>query len=132
MPQSLDVLPICGQPQTLLDDGTGGVVLHVEQVLHVPGHLIHTGAQVGALKVRHGLMVLLPHGVLLIVDLEEHDRHLDGGGEAALTQGSEGDECHLLDGAVELTADDGPHPRLCGVQWYHQADLTHVQAMVLR
>jgi hypothetical protein len=47
MPQPLDVLLVCSQPQTLLDDGHGGGVLQVEQVLRVLGHFSHTGVEVG-------------------------------------------------------------------------------------
>jgi hypothetical protein len=85
MPQPLDVLPVCGQPQMLLDDGLSSAVLQVQQVLHVPGHLSHTGVEVRALRVGHGHKALLPHGVLLIMNQEERGRHLSGGGEAALT-----------------------------------------------
>jgi hypothetical protein len=129
MPQPLGMLPVCGQPQMLLDDGPGDVVLQVEQVLRVLGHLSHTGMEVGALGVGHGHKALLPHRFLLIMNQEERDRHLDGDGEMALIQGGEGDECCLLDGVVELTVDDGPHPWVHGVEGYHQADLPHIQAM---
>jgi hypothetical protein len=80
------MLLIHGQMHTLLDDGPAGVVLQVEQVPHVLGHHSHTGVDVRALEVGHGLRVLLPHGVLLILDLEEQNWHVDSGGEAALTQ----------------------------------------------
>jgi hypothetical protein len=116
--------------QTLLDDGPGGVVLQVEQVLHVLGHLSHTSVEVGggvALGVGHGHEALLPLGVLLIMIREECGRHLGGGGKAVLRQGDEGDECRLLDGVVELTANDGPHPWAHGVEGYHQVDLPYVQ-----
>jgi hypothetical protein len=119
MPQPRDVLPVSGQSQTLLDDSPGVVVLQVEQVLSVLGHLSHTGKDVGALGVRQGHKALLPHGVLLIVDREERARHLGGGGKVALTHGGEDDECCLLDGAIKLTADNGPHPHVCGVKGYH-------------
>jgi hypothetical protein len=88
--------------------------------------------EVGALEVRHGLKALLPYGVLLIMNQEEHDRHLCGSDEAALTLGSEGNECRLLDGVVELAVDDSPHPWLHRVEGYCQDDLTHIQAMGLR
>jgi hypothetical protein len=39
----------------------------------------------------------------------------------------EGDECRLLDGVVELAANDGPHPWACGVEGYYQVDLPYVQ-----
>jgi hypothetical protein len=82
--------------------------------------------EVGALGVRHDHKALLPLGVLLIVNREEHSRYLGGGGKAALTQGGEGDECRLLDDAVKLAVNDGPHPWVCGVERYHQADVPHV------
>jgi hypothetical protein len=85
-------------------------VLQVEQVTHVLGHHCPSGAEVWALEVGHSLEVLLPHGVLLILDWEECDRHLGGGGEAALTQIRESHVCHLLDGVVNLIADDGSYP----------------------
>jgi hypothetical protein len=50
-------------------------------------------------------------------------------GEAALTQGGECDSCRLLDGLIQLDADDGCHPRLRRVEGYHHADLTPVLAM---
>jgi hypothetical protein len=100
MPQPLGVLLVCGQPQTLLDDGPVGIVLQVEQVLCVHGHLSHTGMEVGALRVGHSHKALLPHRVLLITNREERRRHLSSGGEVALTLGGEGDKCHLLDGLL--------------------------------
>jgi hypothetical protein len=50
----------------MLYAGSGGVVLQVEQVLHVLGHHSHHDAEAGALEVRHGLKMLLPYVVLLI------------------------------------------------------------------
>jgi hypothetical protein len=126
MPRPLGVLLVCGQPQTLLDDGPGCVVLQVEQVLCILGHLSHTVMEVGALGAGHSHKALVPHGVFLIMNREESGRHLDSGGEVALTKSGEGDECHLLNGAVELAADDGPHPWVYGVEGYHHADLPHV------
>jgi hypothetical protein len=46
----------------LLDDGPAGVVLQVEQVPHVLGHLCPINAETWALKVTHGLEVQLPVG----------------------------------------------------------------------
>jgi hypothetical protein len=69
----------------LLDDGPTDVVLQVEQLTHVLGHLCPTGTEVQAHNVAHGLEVLLPLELLLIVDREESDRHVGGGNEAALT-----------------------------------------------
>jgi hypothetical protein len=71
--------------RTLLDDGPAGVVLEVEQVPGVLGHLCPTGAETWALKVAHDLEALLPLGILRVVDRNKHDRHVDGGGEAAVT-----------------------------------------------
>jgi hypothetical protein len=85
--------------------------------------------EVGALEVGHDLMALLLYGVLLITKREERDMHLYGSGEVALTQGGEGDECRLLNGVIELAADDGPYPRLHGVEGYHQTDIIHIRAM---
>jgi hypothetical protein len=53
-------------------------------------------------------------------ELEERDRHLCGSGEVALTPGGEGNECHLLNGTINLTAHDGPHPWLHRVERYRQ------------
>jgi hypothetical protein len=83
------------------------------------------------LEVGHSLEVLLPHGILLIVDREERDQHVGGGGEAALTQYSESRVCHLLDGVVKLTAADGSLPQRRRVQGYLHPDLAHVQTMGL-
>jgi hypothetical protein len=74
---------------TLLDDGPANVVLQVEQVPRVLVHLCRTGAEVWAGEVTHGLMALLPLRLILIPNREERDRRVSGGGEAALTQGSE-------------------------------------------
>jgi hypothetical protein len=102
----------------LLDDGPGKVVLQVERVLHVLSHHSHTDMEVRTLGVGHGHKVLLPYGVPLITNQEERNWHLRGSGEVALTQGGEGDMCHLLNGVVELTADDGSHPWLHRVEGY--------------
>jgi hypothetical protein len=61
MPQPLnlagggsDTLLVCRQTRMLLDACPGGVVLKVEQVLHVPSQRSHPGMEVRALKVEHG------------------------------------------------------------------------------
>jgi hypothetical protein len=46
-----------------------------------------------------------------------------------LAQGGESDVRHQLNAGVGLTADDGPRPRLCGVEGYRHADLTLVHAV---
>jgi hypothetical protein len=75
MPQPLNLA--CGgggtllvrrQTRTVLPGCPGGVVLEVEQVLHVLGQLSHPGMEVRALEVGHGLKVLLPYRVLLILN----------------------------------------------------------------
>jgi hypothetical protein len=68
----------------LLHDGSGGVVLQVEQVLHVLGHQSHAAIEVRALEFRHGRQVLLPHGIFLIPNQEKRDGHRCGSGDAAL------------------------------------------------
>jgi hypothetical protein len=42
--------------------------LEVEQVLRIPGQQNHPSMEVRALDVRHGLKVLPPYGVLLILN----------------------------------------------------------------
>jgi hypothetical protein len=139
MPQPLyhvrhkgSLLLIRGQTHTLLDDGLAGVVLQVEQVPRILGLHCPSGTEVWALEVGHGLEVLLPHRVLLIVNQEESDHHVGGGGEAALTQRSESHVRHLLDDGVKLVADNGSRPRHRGVKGYLHPDIAHVQAMGLR
>jgi hypothetical protein len=87
---------------------------------------------VWALKVRHGLEVLLPLRVLLIVDQEERDQHRGGGGKIALTQGGVSYVCHLVDGIIKLTVDNKSHPQHHGVKGYLHPDLIDVQAMGLK
>jgi hypothetical protein len=81
MPQPLElarssggVLLVCHQMHTLLHDAPGGVVLEVEQVLCVPSQRSHPRVEEKAFEVRHGLKVLLPYGVLLILNWEKRDR----------------------------------------------------------
>jgi hypothetical protein len=109
MPQPLNligggggILLIHHQTRTLLPGCLGGVVLEVEQVLHIPG--------------QHSLKELLLYGVLLILNWEKHDRQCCSSGEAVLTQGGESDVHHHLNAGVELATDDGPRPRLCGLK----------------
>jgi hypothetical protein len=45
--------------------------------------------EVRALEVGHGLMMLLPYGVLLIPSREKRDRHCCSSGEAVPAQGGE-------------------------------------------
>jgi hypothetical protein len=111
------------------DDSPGGVVMHVEHVLHVLGQYSHAGVEARALEVGHGLKTLLPHGILLVTNREERDWHHSGVGEVALTQGGEGDLCHLLDGLIQPDTNDSCHPRLRRVEGYRHVDLTLVLAM---
>jgi hypothetical protein len=83
------------------------------------------------LEVAHGLEVLLPRGVFLITNREEHNRYVSGGGEAALTQRRESHMCHLLAGVVDLAAKDGSLLQCHGVEGYLHPDLTHIHAMIL-
>jgi hypothetical protein len=50
-------------------------------------------------------------------------------GEVVLTQGGESHVRHQLNAGVGLAVDDGPRPRLHGVEGYRHADLTLVHAM---
>jgi hypothetical protein len=85
--------------------------------------------EVTPLGVGHGLKALLPHRILLVTDWKERDWHRGGVGEASLTQVGECDLCRLLDGLIQLDADDGCHKRLHRVERYHHVDLTLVLAM---
>jgi hypothetical protein len=136
MPQPLNLvsggsgtLLVRSQTRTLLYACPGGVVLKVEQVLHVPGHRSHPGVVVRALEVGHGLKTLLPYGVLLISNQEKRDRQCCSSGKAVLAQGGESDVRHQLNAGVGPAADDGPQPRLCGVKGYHHADLALVHVV---
>jgi hypothetical protein len=91
----------------LLHACPGGVVLKVEQVLHIPGQRNHPNVEVRTLKVRHGLKTLLPYGVLLISNLEKCDRQCCSSGEAVLAQGGEGHVRNQLNAGVRLAVDDG-------------------------
>jgi hypothetical protein len=72
------------QTRTLLHTRPDGVVLEVEQVLCIPGQRSHPGVEVSALEVGHGLKVLLPYGVLLILNQEKRDRQCCCSDEAVL------------------------------------------------
>jgi hypothetical protein len=81
MPQPLNLtgggngtLLVRRQMHTLLHACPGGVVLKVEQVLRVPGQRSHPDVEVRALEVGHGLKMLLPYGVLLILNRKKRDR----------------------------------------------------------
>jgi hypothetical protein len=117
MPQPLNLIGGGGgtllvhrQMHTLLPSHPGGVVLKVEQVLCIPGQQCHPSVEVRALKVRHGLKALLPHGVPLILNQEKCDRQCCSSNEAVLAQGGESDVCHHLNADVGFAADDGPQP----------------------
>jgi hypothetical protein len=81
---------------TLLDDDLDGVPLQVVHVLRVLGHRSHAGMEVRTLWVCHVLKTLPSHGLLLLTDQKQRDRHRGGVVEAALTQGGDGDMCCLL------------------------------------
>jgi hypothetical protein len=136
MPQPLKLaggvggaLLICRQTHTLLHNHSGGVVLEVEHILHVPGQQSHPGLEVRALEVKRGLQGLLPYGVLLIPNREKRDRQCCCSGKAVLARGGEGDVHHHVNTGVGLAAGDRPRPRLRGVEGYHHAKLTPIQAV---
>jgi hypothetical protein len=114
------------QTCTLLHAYPSGVVLKVEQVLCVSGQRSHPSVEVRSLEVGHGLKTLLPYGVLLILNRKKLNRQCCGSGEVVLAQGDESDVHHQLNAGVGLAADDGPRPRLRGVEGYRHADLTLV------
>jgi hypothetical protein len=70
------LLRVCLQTHMLLDDNATGVVLEVEQVLRVVGHLRPSSTELWAGEVTSGLEVLVPLGLLLLTDRKEHDRHV--------------------------------------------------------
>jgi hypothetical protein len=117
------------QTRTLLHAYPGGVVLKVEQVLRVPGQRSHPGVEVRALEVGHSLRTLLPYEVLLIPNQVKRDRQCCSSDEVVLAQGGESHVRHQLNAGVGLAADDGPRPRLRGVEGYRHADLALVHAM---
>jgi hypothetical protein len=121
------VFIVCSQTHTLLHDSPGGVMLQVEQVLRILGHHSHANIEVRTLKVRHGVKVLLPHGVFLILNRGKRYWHHGGSGKATLVQRGECNMGRLLDGSVGLTADDGPCPRILLVKGYRHAGLAYDQ-----
>jgi hypothetical protein len=115
MPQPLNLtggssgtLLVRRQTRTVLHACPGGVALKVEQVLHVPIQRSHPGMEVRALEVGHGLKMLLPYGVLLILNQKKHDRQCSSSSEAVLAQGGESDVRYQFNADVGLAVDDGP------------------------
>jgi hypothetical protein len=115
--------------RTLLHHYPSGVVLKVEQVLHVSGQQSHPSVEVRALEVRHDRKTMLPYGVLLIPDWEKRDRQCGSSGEVVLAQRGESDVRHHLNVGVGLAADDGPRPWLHRVEGYRHANLAPVQVV---
>jgi hypothetical protein len=136
MPQLLHVsrrsggmLLIHCQKCTLLHANMGSALLKVEQVLQVLGQQSCLGAEVRVPTVRRGLKALLLHGVLQILYRKKGGRQCCYSGEVALAQVSESGMRHHLNGGVGLTGDDGPRPRLRGVNGYRHTGLAHVHAV---
>jgi hypothetical protein len=75
------------QTRTLFHACPGGVLLEVEQVLGAPSQRSHPVMEVRAHEVGHNLKVLLPYGVLLILNREKRNRQFYSSGEAVLAQG---------------------------------------------
>jgi hypothetical protein len=117
------------QMRTLLHAYPDGVVLKVEQVLCVPGQRSHTSVEVRALEVGHGRKMLLPYGILLILDREKRNRQCNGSGETVLARRGESDVHHHLNTGARLATDDGPRPWLCKVKGYHHANLTPIHVV---
>jgi hypothetical protein len=136
MPQPLNLvggdsgtLLVRHQTRTLLHAYPGSVVLEVEQVLRIHGQRSHPSVEVRALEGGHDLKMLLPYGVLLILNREKRDRLCCSSGEVVPPQGGESDVHHQLNASVELSTDEGPQPWLHGVEGYCHADLALVHAM---
>jgi hypothetical protein len=106
-------------------------MLEVEQVMRVHGQRSHPDVERRALEVGHSLKAMLPYGVLLILNQEKRNRQCCCSGEAVLTQGGEGDVHHPLNASVGLATNDGPRPRIHGVEGYRHANLTPIQAVGL-
>jgi hypothetical protein len=64
--------------------------------------------EVRVLEVGHSLKALLPYGVLLILNREEHDRQCCSSSEAVLAPGGESDVRHRLNTGAGVAADDRP------------------------
>jgi hypothetical protein len=73
--------------------------------------------------------MLLPYGVLQILNQVKHYWQCGSSGEVVLAQGGESDVRLQLNASVGLTTDDGPRLRLRGVEGYRHTDLTLVHAM---
>jgi hypothetical protein len=75
--------------RTPLNDGVAGVVLNVEQVLHILDHLGPPGIELQAGEVTSHLKVLTPLGLLLDPYWEQPDQCVGRVSEASLAQGGE-------------------------------------------
>jgi hypothetical protein len=117
------------QTRTPLHACPGSVVLNVEHVLRISGQRSHPVVEVRALEVGHGLKMLLPYGVPLILNRKKRDRQCCSSDEVVLAQGGESNVRHQLNTGVGLAADDGPRPRLRGVEGFCHTDLALVHAV---
>jgi hypothetical protein len=126
------LLGVRPQTHTLLGDNSVSVVLQVEQVPHVLGQVGEVEAELQASDVAHGLVALLPLGLLLITNREECKRCVSGDGKAALTECRASHVRHLLNRIVNVVADDGSPKWCCRVEGYHHPDLTCTQVVGLK
>jgi hypothetical protein len=62
---------------------------------------------------------------------EECKRCVSGDGEASLTQRHESHVCHLLNGVVNVVADDSSPEQCRGIEGYLHPDITCTQAVGL-
>jgi hypothetical protein len=76
------------QTRVLLDDGAAGVVLKVEQIMCILGHLGPPDIELRADEVTSYVEVLTPLELLLVTDQEQHDRRVGPVSEASFVQGS--------------------------------------------
>jgi hypothetical protein len=87
------LLGVLVQTRTLLGDNSAHVVLKVEQVPHILGQVRALEAELQAGHVTHGVVVLLPQGILLILNWEERKWRV---GEIALTERCESHVCAIF------------------------------------
>jgi hypothetical protein len=80
------LLGVYVQTCMLLGDNSARVVLQVEQVRRILGHVRALEAELQAGHVTHMVVVLLPHGLLLIPNQEECKRCVGGVDEIVLTE----------------------------------------------
>jgi hypothetical protein len=77
-------------------------------------------------------VVLLPQGILLILNRKECKRSAGGVGEVALTEGCESHVHHLLNAIIKVNAYNGYSVRCCRVEQDLHSNLARTQAVSLK